>query len=341
MVINCIDAAWDEQLKKLPIDKQDIYYTSQYYQLEQIHGQGEGQMFVYEKGGNIGVYPFIKRCIVHPNLNTRYYDIETAYGYGGPIAKNDDSLFMKEFEEAFLKYCEKENIIAEFIRFHPLLGNEYFFQRNIQVSHNRKTVWLNLEQDLNDIWMYEISTQNRNTIRKCEKNGLCVKEGTDYTEFVELYNATMKKVGAEDFYFFDQKYYDHFKNNEEYILLNVMQGEMVLAAAVFMKYGEYFHYHLSGSRKEFLKLAPNNILLWAAIKYAKNHGCKKIHFGGGLTDSLEDNLFRFKSRFSSTYADFYIGKRIHDKEVYNMLIADWEQKHNKKAIKLLQYREWE
>lgn len=112
-----------------------------------------------------------------------------------------------------------------------------------------------------------------------------------------------------------------------------------LASSVFMKYGDYFNYHLSGSGHEFLKLAPNNILLWEAIKYAKMQGCKKMHMGGGLSDLPEDSLFRFKKKFASGFGDFYIGKRIHNHEVYWELIRKWEEAHGEKAKILLQYRQ--
>ena len=338
MILDSTDNRWNDYLTQFPDSVQDIYYTSQYYQVEQTHQEGIGQLFVYEGNNNIAVYPFIKRPILNKSLKGKYYDIETAYGYGGPIVKSRDKIFEQVFEQAFLKYCQKEGIVDEFVRFHPLLNNEDIFRQKIQVSHNRNTVWLNLELPLEDIWMHEISTQNRNTIRKCEKSGLYVEEGDNYGEFIEIYNDTMKRIGADKFYHFHNSYYNYLKTAKGTILLYVKKNDEILAAAIFLGYGNYFHYHLSGSKKEYLKLAPNNILLWEAIKYAKKNGYKRMHFGGGLTDSEEDNLFRFKQKFSSCKADFYIGRRIHNKEIYFRLIEEWEEKNKQKAKLLLQYR---
>ena len=340
LVIDCENIKWDEYCKKMPIEKQDIYFTRQYYCMGQKVQGGNGKLFVYEdENGNIGLYPFIKREVICPENEKKYYDIETAYGYGGPIIKEEKPQFVRAFESAFLQYCQKESIIAEFVRFHPLLKNEHVFIDDIQAVHNRSTVWLDLDTDIENIWMNDISAQNRNTIRKGTKNGLRVVEQHDYSKFMELYIDTMRNVGADKFYYFEESYFDEMENSKEYILLEVKYESRTIAAAVFMGYGNYFHYHLAGSDKNFLKLAPNNVLLWEAIKYAKEHGYKKMHFGGGLTDSLDDSLFRFKQRFSSTYADFYIGKRIHNKEVYDSLIRSWEEKHGRKASLLLQYRE--
>ena len=338
-VITDQDREWNELILKLPVEKRDIYYTKEYYLLQK-RKNCESKMFVYEnERGDMAIYPFLKRPIEQNIFQGEFFDIETAYGYGGPLVTSSEVNFLEEFETSFLKYCAEENIIAEFIRFHPLIKNENIFKKNIQILHNRYTVWLDLSNQIEDIWMHQISTQNRNIIRKCEKNGLKVEVGEDYFTFVEIYKQTMKKVNADVFYYFDDEYYQKIKSNENMVVLYVKKGEEIIAAAVFMVYGEFCHYHLAGSKEEFLKLSPNNLLLWEAIKYAKSRECKKFHFGGGLTDSTEDSLFRFKSRFSKEKADFYIGKRIHNQQVYNALIKQWELEHGKKAKILLQYRE--
>lgn len=340
MIMKANDNRWNEYIERLPVEKQDIYYTREYYCMEQEEGHGEAFLFVCENdNGQLGLYPFLRNPVERNYLDKTYYDIETAYGYGGPLVNSMEPEFIEEFETAFLQYCKAENIIAEFIRFHPLLKNETIFKKEIQVLHNRYTVWLDLTKDLDDIWMNQVSKQNRNTIRKSEKNGLIVEVSSDYEQFVEIYEQTMQKVAADSFYYFDQTYYEVLKNNENMVLLCVKKEEELIAAAIFMCYQEYCHYHLAGSRREFLKLSPNNLLLWGAIKYAKEQGCKRFHFGGGLTDSKEDNLFRFKSKYSKDCADFFIGKRVHNHSVYDLLIKEWEEQHGGKAKLLLQYRE--
>jgi hypothetical protein len=42
--------------------------------------------------------------------------------------------------------------------------------------------------------------------------------------------------------------------------------------------------------------------------------------------------------FSKDVKDFYIGKRIHNKNVYEKLLREWEIEHNRKSEILLEYR---
>jgi lipid II:glycine glycyltransferase (peptidoglycan interpeptide bridge formation enzyme) len=329
---------WNEYLNYFEKDKRDIYFTLEYHKMHEINGDGKAQCFVYREESNIAIYPYMINEINGYELNEKYYDIESVYGYSGPLANNCNESFLKKFEDAFLDYCSKSNIVAEFIRFHPILGNSNIFSKNIETIYNRKTVYLDVENDIESIWKHNISSKNRNMIRKAEKSGLRVIINNDYSTFRNIYKLTMDKVSADSYYYFNEYYFDFIKDYKNFILMNVIFNNMNIASAIFMSYGDYFHYHLAGSIKENLNLAPNNLLLWEAIKLAHNNKARFMHFGGGLLINDNDNLFKFKTSFSNSFADYYIGKRIHNKGVYDYLISQWEQKNNKVAKILLQYK---
>ena len=175
-------------------------------------------------------------------------------------------------------------------------------------------------------------------IRKAKKNNLKVIKNNDYKVFKQIYEKTMDKVGAAKEYYFHDKYYHEMSKNESFIIMNVLKDDLVIASSLFMIYGDYFHYHLSGTKKDYLKYASNNILLWEAIKFAQQSKCKFFHFGGGLKDNEEDSLYLFKKSFSKTTSDFYIGKRIHNENIYYYLIDKWEKKNGRKADLFLSYR---
>jgi len=329
---------WNEYLKCFKPSETDIYFTKEYHRLHEENGDGKALCFVYREDSSIAMYPFIMNEIKGYALTVEYYDIESVYGYSGPISNSKEEKFLSNFENAFLEYCNKNNIVAEFIRFHPLINNFSIFKKNIEVIHNRKTVYLDVEKDINSIWEQDITSKNRNMIRKAEKNGLNVIVNKEYRAFRNIYKLTMDKVSADSYYYFNDGYFNYIKKYDNFTLMNVMYKDIVIASSIFMIYGEYFHYHLAGSLKEYLNLAPNNLLLWEAIKIAHSLDAKLMHFGGGLSNSESDNLFKFKSSFSNKLADYYIGKRIHNKSIYKFLIDEWEQKNNRKASILLQYK---
>lgn len=336
-IIKCGCNDWNRYIDKLPKKLRDVYFREAYYKLQEVNGAGEGQLFVYKEEENIAIYPFVLNEIKGYELDEQYYDIETAYGYGGPLINCIDSGFNKRFESSFIDYCKSTNIIAEFIRFHPLLKNEMIFKENINVINNRNTVYIDLNKSIDDIWGNDIISKNRNVIRKAKKFGLTVNFDNDMNTFKEIYMKTMDKVSAQGYYYFNEAYYKAL-NNVNNVCINVKFENKTVASGIFMMGDEIFHYHLSGSLREYLKYAPNNLMLWSAIQYAKDNGFSKFHLGGGLSNSVQDNLYKFKKSFGKDVTDFYIGTRIHNSRIYDYLINIWEIKNTKKASLFLQYK---
>ena len=142
----------------------------------------------------------------------------------------------------------------------------------------------------------------------------------------------MDKLSADDFYYFDQSYYGNFKKSLTNSFIGAVSYEgNIISAAIFMYEGPFGHYHLSGSNKEYLKLSPNNYMLWNAAIELKKRGVRTFHLGGGTTSSESDSLFCFKSRFSKHSFQFCLGKMIFNDQIYQALCKDWESKNPDKS----------
>lgn len=336
---------WTSYLMRIPVDKRDEYFSPDYYSLYQNYGDGEACCFVYEQDNDVALYPFLRNPITSLGytLDHEYYDIQGAYGYNGLISSNHSEAFIRSFWEKFDKFCKDNNIVAEFMRFHPLLANQELASPQMKTFFSRHTVYLDLTDD--DIWMHQISSKNRNMIRKAEKEGVQIVESDDYESFRKLYDGTMTDLHAEDFYFFPPSYYEEYKQtfkDKSLLCLAMLNGKMI-AGSMFFYSEDYAHYHLSARDRQFSKYAANNLILWYGIQKAKERGCKKFHFGGGTTGDESDSLLKFKRDFSKTQGEFWIGKRVHNQEIYNSIIRQWEQNHPESyamnKVKLLGYRE--
>lgn len=338
---------WSRLLSMLPADQQDVYFTPEYYALYEQNGDGKARCFVYEEDDKIILYPFLFNSInlLGYELDDAYFDIQGAYGYNGIVTSSKDEGFISRFHESFDKFCQNEHIVAEFSRFHPLLNNQILASPKMQTFYSRKTVKLDLTFSAEDIWKNQFSSKNRNVIRKAEKDGVTIVESQDYELFREMYDQTMRNVNAEDFYFFPAEYYERFKETfgENLILCFAMYDGKPISGSMFMFSKEYAHYHLSGRDKNYYKIAANNAVLWYGIQKAKEHGCKWFHFGGGTTGADDDLLLHFKQNFSKEKGEFWIGKRVHNQDVYDQIVEQWKNKYpdsyERNRVKLLGYRE--
>lgn len=312
---------WNSFLDKIPENKKDIYYTEEYTKLYE-NKEDVALCIVSEEGNDVILMPFIRREIRDK------YDFETAYGYGGPITNSDSWEWIeKSLQE--MKDCFTANgYICGFIRFHPMLDNALACKEVLNVIYDRKTVSVDMRQSIEDIWSTQISSKNRNMIRKAEKNGLSYRAEYDFAnmkEFINLYNETMQRLGADDFYYFQEEYFksfaDDLKGNS--FLGVVSKDEQPVGAALFMYTGEYGHYHLAGSDRKRGSLGINNYLLWKTIEELNKKGIKRFHLGGGTTSSPDDSLYKFKKAFGMQENEFYVGKWIFNKEIYDDVCDEW------------------
>lgn len=100
------------------------------------------------------------------------------------------------------------------------------------------------------------------------------------------------------------------------------------------------HYHLAGTRTEFRKFSPSNLLLYKAACWASERGIRQFHLGGGITQ--DDSLFGFKKQFNkSGRLPFYIGRTVFDMEGYKRLLQvrkNLDVEFNIDNARMIQYR---
>lgn len=323
---------WDAYLEYFSDEQKDVYYQESYVKLYESENE-KAVCYVCKEGKNVLLFPFLSRTFSHEG--EAYKDFETAYGYGGPIYNTNDKGFISDALHEFVAYCKRNAYVAGFVRFHPLLQNILCFEQIGRLLEERKTIAINMDQSIEEVWQNEIHSKNRNMIKKAEKEGLTFLADYEYhniTEFIRLYNSTMDKLEADSFYYFDENYYHALIHQIPNSFLGcVYNGEQLLSAAIFFYYGSFGHYHLSGSDKSQLKLSPNNYMIWEAAKELKTHGVKRFHLGGGTSSDENNSLFQFKKKFSKTTNQFYIGKLIFSEEHYSEICRNWEIQNPEKV----------
>lgn len=335
-----ITESWNEYLENFNKEKKDIYYLEEYVKLYEDEA-GRALCAVCLEDEQILLMPYIRKKI------DGFFDFETAYGYGGPITNCDDMEWIQRAFDEMKNLFMREKYVCGFIRFHSLLDNVRISEHQMTTSFDRSTVAIRTDRSEEEIWSEQIISKNRNMIRKAGKNGLIYKAEYDFAsldEFVKLYNSTMSRLGAEDFYFFNDNYYKTFveKFKDKAFLGTIRKDEELICAALFMYSEEYGHYHLEGSNHAYSNLAANNLLLWkTALEFGKL-GVKEFHLGGGYNSQPENSLLKFKKSFSNNMKEFHIGKWIFNEEKYTELKENWAKRYPEKIEKyghlLLCYR---
>jgi len=315
---------------------EDIYYSDDYISLYVKEGE-ELFNFRYEEENKILINKTIKRPIIaigNIMIDDGFYDLETAYGYGGFYTNSSDNDFLTKAFCAYEKKCKDENIIAEFIRFHPfntfpLLHSNYLDFN----TYDRDIVVVDLSEDILSAYRSKV----RNTIKQAYSK-VEVKESNNLDTFMLLYQKTMQKNNASEFYFFKQSLFDKLYNIDNVSLYEVIFDNEIVAMGFFMEGKDFMHYHLSANSDMSYKLNANYALLYALSEIAKKKKKKYFILGGGATPSSDDALLKFKKKFSNKIKPFYIAGKIYNKDVYDRYIKLWEEQSQEDIKYFSKYR---
>ena len=305
----------------------DTYWLSGYVKAFRIHGDGEPILFHYEDGSTRGISVVMKRDVAYdPHFKGKieagkYFDFATPYGYGGWIieGENTGALF-----STYERWIERNGVISEFVRFHPIVKNHVKCTDFYEVIQLGEVVHMDLDSP-ETIWN-NIFSKGRNTIRRAIKNDVKIYNGRFpeiYEKFRVIYNGTMDRDDAEEYYYFKEPFYDSVLNDlpQNAQVFWAEKDHQVIAASIMLAANGRMNYHLSGSLREFSSLAPGNLILYKAALWGCANRYKTLYLGGGV-GSGEDSLFKFKRAFyKGDLNHFYIGKKIYDQEKYGTLVA--------------------
>ena len=307
--------------------EKDIHYYPDYLKLFEDFLGTKGIYVFYGDDKNYIITPYFERPVSTGAQNSEYIDLVSIWYFGGPIHNIQDKKLLPDvfqnFRKVFNEYCQENNVVSEFQRFNPILGNYKLFQNDPSLYYNRENVYVDLKKDL-EILYNEYSRHVRKNINKAKRYRLKVYHSENresISKFIEIYSEAMKKKKAKDFYYFNETFFNNlFKIfKEEAKLFQVeYDGKIISSSIELGKYGILYDY-LRGSNPRYFDLRPNDILIDEIIKWAKFNNYKYFVLGGGNSSSLKDGLFKFKKSFSSTTADFYVYKKIHNLGEYKRL----------------------
>ncbi len=313
---------WDALVRSFR--EHDVYYLSGYVRAFALHGDGEPLLLYYEEQDTRAINVVIRRDLAEYFQGRlekgQLFDLTTPYGYGGFLVEGPDTAGL---DAAYTAFCQRENIICEFVRFHPLLENWTGLEKMYQDVPLGSTVYMDT-RDPETVWQ-KLSSKNRNMIRKAQKSGLQVYWGREpgiLDSFMEIYNATMDKDAAADYYYFRRDFYESILEDLKHNALWFWAEKegRIAAAAIFLFCNGKMHYHLSGSRRELSSLAPTNLILYEAALWAAANGYGRLHLGGGV-GSGEDGLYKFKKAFNrGEDTRFHIGKKLFMPEKYREMV---------------------
>ncbi len=304
---------WRAFLADAPAALSDPYYSPDYLAVNPEGGQPHYAWFTCPAGRLC--LPFV----LHPLPNDDGSEVSSAYGYGGPLVVGDPATVWAAFDPYWQQYCQRQGVVAELVRFHPLLNNHEGAPTGYTVTEVKANTAIDLS--VPDLWA-QLHPNKRRDLRQAQaKDVIVTTEAAYLPQFQALYTASLQAKQAEALYYFGPNLFEMverwLKTGQAWLLTALWHGAPV-AGALFWVGPTRVSYFLAATTDAGKRLQASNLLVWEAALRAQARGCQHLLLGGGLRN--DDDLARFKRRFAPQGQVAYrLGTRIHHPERYARL----------------------
>jgi len=311
----------------------DFSHLSGFTALSACKEKGEPIAFLAEEDDSRFMVPLIVRRLgtdVLPGMS-QFFDATCAYGYPGPIlhtANVRDDHFVDRALHTFIEVLRGRGIIAAFVRLHPILVAPLDALGHVgRVVRHGDTVSVDLSLTDEEIWR-QTSSFHRRGIERARKQGYVARmdeRWQHFDTFIEIYYQTMRRVGAQEFYYFSREYLTTLREIlGDRLRLCVVEFEgKVAAAGLVTEMCGIVQIYLAGTRQEFLPYSPAKTMENFVRYWAKGRRNRFFHLGGGVSGE-NDSLFEYKAGFSHLRHPFFTWRVVSNEAAYLALVANWE-----------------
>jgi hypothetical protein len=328
---------WRSFWDRLPQERRDVYFLPEYLLASERDGRGEAACAVAWSEEALWLYPFLIAPIPGAFTSDGHplCDLMSPYGYGGPVVSRsgEDTSFLRAAGTALSEWAAAQRIVAEFVRFHPLLENSRWAAAGTRVLVDRPTVPIDLAA-YPEAWLHDPYYRvHRGMVRRAEREGFVFEVVSRPLPamgwFTTLYSDTQDALLASEETRFSRNYFESLVSDlGERAWLGIVTKDGLVAAAVFVLEGDAnAHCHLMGYRRLTKTAGMTNLVYHGIALEAGRRGRSLLHMGGGRTAAEDDSLLKFKRSLSPASTLFTIGKRCHDEPTYDRLARDWEDRH--------------
>ncbi|OFV97540.1 MAG: hypothetical protein A3H94_01425 [Acidobacteria bacterium RIFCSPLOWO2_02_FULL_60_20] len=274
------------------------------------------------------LYPFLLRDLssepfCEPNFGP-IADIVSPYGYGGAFVWGTENAatLAAIFWKAFDQWARSNHVVSEFIRFSLFPENLLPYPgEKLLLSHN---VVRSLEPAEDEIWM-DFRQKVRKNVKRAHHHGMQVQvdtTGARLEDFLALYNGTMVRRNAEQFYYFPKLFFQRLSCGlaGHFAYFHCLLGGEVISTELVLLSRSNVYSFLGGTDERYFEMRPNDLIKYEISLWAKRSGKKRFVLGGGY--KLNDGIYRYKLSFApSGETPFFAGRRILDPVMYERLVC--------------------
>ncbi|ALW87107.1 hypothetical protein AUC43_19725 [Hymenobacter sedentarius] len=251
-------------------------------------------------------------------------DIDPFIGYAGPMVTSSASAeFCDQAATAYSAWCREQGIIAEIIRFNPILRNDavYALSSTIEVFKAKDIVVVACNPN-EEAQLASFSTKCRSSVKRGIRDCTFEKldKTTNWDAFVAFYMASLHRIGADPRWSFSPEFFARAAQSSVFQVYAVRHEDKLASVSLVIEHPLAGYYFLAASSEQPVQGA-NEYLVYGISQRLAQMGCPRLVLGGGNSADEDDALLRFKKKFAPALIPLMLGKLVHEPQAFNQLVA--------------------
>lgn len=307
------DPAWDEFVACAPGGHH--VQTSLWSQIRAVQGWKVLRIIVTREEDIVGGVQLLTRSM--PLIGA------AAYVTKGPLCAPDDQALLNLVLDELKQACRAHHI--RYLIVQPPNNGQHIVahltQRGFRPmaigATSEATTLIDLSKSLDEI-LAQMHSKNRRNIRRSEREGITVREGSteaDLDIFYDLHLATSKR---RQFVPFPRTYFAQmWKVMRPYEYITLMFSEYrggAVSAVLLVPFGDTVIAKVNGWSGQHDRCRPNEAVFWGAIRWAKEHGFRYFDLDGidpaAAHAVLNNQPIAEDSRYSPTFFKLMFGGQV-------------------------------
>lgn len=308
------EEAWRTALETC---EHDLYHLPAYARLDADTWTGRPRAFVYREAEKVLLLPLVVQDIP----GEEHQDAVSPYGYSGPVSNvaPEQGDFWARAVAALTSTLRDEEIIAAFVRLHPLLPvpHDALATTGTLVRHG-DTVVVDLDLPPETVWS-RTRESHRRAITQARQSGMQVHvdDWGHLEDFIQTYQQTMVRLGAAECYLFDADYFARLQRDlgdHVHLAVAEVSGRFV-GGLLFFHYRGLAHAHLSCTIEDRVARGSSKLLDDEVRRWLQQRQARTYHLGGGV-GGKNDSLYTYKRGFSPHSRPFHTWRVVTDRAAY-------------------------
>ncbi|HEV7930379.1 MAG TPA: GNAT family N-acetyltransferase [Nitrosospira sp.] len=284
---------------------------------------------LFESHNGTVLYPFFLRDVDDADLVDVEYrgvrDIVSPYGYGGAVVieASDKQALTIEFWRHFDSWCERSNVVSEFVRFSLFSDSLLEFPGEVEVKQDNIVRSLDLSPD--ELWM-DFDHKVRKNVKKAQRLGVVIQvdvQGVFFDDFYRIYTNTMDRRSASSGYYFGEEFFRaiHDSLAGQFAYFHARHEGRIISTELVLLSAENVYSFLGGTESEAFDMRSNDLLKYEVMVWARANGKRRFVLGGGY--AAGDGIYKYKKAFApSGSLPFLVGRRILNPAAYDALVEE-------------------